>query len=627
MKNIKLLFFSTICIYSCTTEPNIESYIEEIREINATHPTEEVVIRIPAGEYKLDHAIVLDSIENLTIEGEPQAATILTGAKEIKHWKKDTEREGVLVADVSDICNLGVAGGSPDRIDLYCDGKRQTLARWPNAGFTHAGTAIGATTLPETWISKHGTKEGVFEYIDSRINQWEKEKDVFLHGYWYWDWAEESQHLGQLDTIKHVISVKEPYHKYGYRDELRFYGYNLLCELDSVSEYYIDRETKKIYWKPCDGYLPKESRTTLSVFGEPVALTLRNCKHVTLRNITLNGVRCKGLQVEGGEDVTIENCRFTAIGDDAIVLDNGWRHRITGCLLSELAQGGITAKGGNRKTLEPSGFVISDNVVENFSLYKRTYAPAILFHGAGIDITHNRFQGSSSSAMRLEGNDINVEYNQCFDLVRESDDQGGIDSFFDFSYRRINVRHNHWRNIVGGSFAGAAGVRFDDVISGHYVVGNVFENCGGGLFGAVQINGGKDNTIDGNVFYNCQAAASCTVWSEEGWEKNFNNDGHKKRLEDVGWPNAIYMEKYPELREPHASSICRNYLTNNIVVNAKKLAMMGEDHFVCENNTQLQTSDKSLDYFLNPDVLSSYGIPAIPFDEIGPRNEIYSFGQ
>ena len=83
-------------------------------------------------------------------------------------------------------------------------------------------------------------------------------------------------------------------------------------------------------------------------------------------------------------------------------------------------------KGGDRKTLTPCDHFVEYTVVENFLLFQRTYEPAIHLDGCGIRIANNRFRHSSSSAMRLEGNDFIIEYNEVSQVVNESDDQGGI---------------------------------------------------------------------------------------------------------------------------------------------------------------------------------------------------------
>ena len=608
--------------------PELDEIVRKMQGRLARQQGETVVITIPSGHYELTSPIELNDVHDLVITGSGKAATVLSGDTPVKEWQQDTQRPGVLVATLPDTLDLGQAMGRQHRIDLYCDGRRQQLARWPNEGFTKAGKTLGATEKGATWINIHGTNEGIFEYVDDRIDQWKQEAEPYLHGYWYWDWSEESHSIESIDTQSHSISVRQPYHRYGYRDGLRYYGFNLLCELDAEGEYYIDRQARRIYWKPCTGYQEGKSQTTLSVYDGEAAIVLRNCTNVTLRNFTLRGIRNRGIVVEGGRNVTIENCHLTDIGDNAVTLEQGTGHRVLGCYIHELGCSGIVTRGGNRRTLEPCGFVISDNVVQNFSLYKRTYEPAVYFHGAGITITHNRFQGSSSSAMRVEGNDIDVSYNQCFDLVTESDDQGGLDTFYDYSYRRISIHHNHWRNILGGMFAGAAAVRFDDLISGQEVIGNIFEKCGGGLFGAVQINGGKDNVITNNVFYNCQSALSCTVWSEDNFQRTYNREDHLQKLAQADCFSQLYLSRYPELSQEPSSAINRNFLTENLVINANSLYRATSPdvrELVSRQNAEVSDTVTALSHYLEPSVLESYGIPPIPVDSIGPRTDRYPF--
>lgn len=625
-KACMVLWVLAVGLCACTERPTIDAVIQTLHERQAGQKDNETLaISLPAGSLSLTRPLVLEDAHDLIIEGSGNHETVLSGDIAVVHWKRDAARPGVLVAALPDSVDLGCASGRQHRIDLYCDGHRQQLARWPNEGFTAAGRALGSTDVGDTWIHIHGSREGIFEYVDDRIDNWTREKDAFLHGYWYWDWAEESHHIETIDTLRKSISVMKPYHDYGYRDGLRFYGYNLLCELDADGEYYIDREDRLIYWKPCADYKAGKSRTALSVFDGEAAIVLRNCTNVTLRNVTLRGVRNRGIVVEGGRDVSIENCHLTGLGDNAVTLEQGSGHRVVGCRINELGCGGIVARGGNRRTLVPSGFVISDNVVQDFSLYKRTYEPAVYFHGAGIAITHNRFQGSSSSAMRVEGNDIDIAFNQCFDLVKESDDQGGLDTWYDFSYRRISIRNNHWRHVVGGMFAGAAAIRFDDIISGQEVVGNIFEQCGGGGFGAVQIHGGKDNVITGNVFYDCPSALSCTVWNDDTWESKYNTAHHLNKLAEVDCFSELYLSRYPELREEPSSARNRNYLTDNLVINASDIDRNHSTQIICSHNTLLTDTVSGLAHFLDPSVLGAYGIPPIPFDSIGPRKDRYLF--
>lgn len=289
---------------------------------------------------------------------------------------------------------------------------------------------------------------------------------------------------------------------------------------------------------------------------------------------------------------------------------------IVGNHIEEMGFGGIVARGGDRKTLDPSGFVISDNVIERFSLFKRTYQPAVHFTGIGLLITHNRFQWSSSSALRIEGNDVDITFNQIFNVVEESDDQGGLDCYFNVTYRRIRLINNHWRDIRGGLFAGAAAIRFDDMISGHEVSGNVFERCGDGIFGAVQINGGNNIYINDNLFYDCPWAVTGNDWALSYWQARYKEQVPKIR--DVDADSEIWLDHYPELRNAYDADLGVNYVDRNLVVGAKAFSS-GLPHLVCSGNHMVEMTDTRMEHYLQPDVLASYGVAPIPFEEIGPR--------
>jgi hypothetical protein len=142
----------------------------------------------------------------------------------------------------------------------------------------------------------------------------------------------------------------------------------------------------------------------------------------------------------GRENCLISDCRFERFGKDGIHIEEGTGHGISGCLLRTFGFGGIKLKGGDRKTLAPANHFVENTVVDNFSLFKRTYEPAVYAEGCGIRISNNRFSNSSSSAMRLEGNDMLVEYNEISHVVNESDDQGGVDSGYNPSYRGVVIR-------------------------------------------------------------------------------------------------------------------------------------------------------------------------------------------
>lgn len=223
-------------------------------------PGSPVVVYLHGGNYHLESPVVFTS-EDAGKDGQPviyKAADgeqpVFSGSRELKDWRllKDPGKLKLLPPEVKGkiyVCDIRAAGirqfGDPTEVgkrpEMFCNGILQTLARWPNTGFIKSGVARGKTRLPENYTGKHGTAEGIFEYINERQNRWAAEKDIRLGGYWYWDWSDEYQKVDKMDTQKKLIFLREPYHHYGYKDSLRYFGLNLFRELDMPGEWYLDR--------------------------------------------------------------------------------------------------------------------------------------------------------------------------------------------------------------------------------------------------------------------------------------------------------------------------------------------------------------------------------------------------
>ena len=74
-----------------------------------------------------------------------------------------------------------------------------------------------------------------------------------LQGYWDTDWADEFDNVSSIDTTNHIAHITSPASQLGYAANQRFYFLNVLEELDSPGEYYIDRVNGLLYfWPPSD---------------------------------------------------------------------------------------------------------------------------------------------------------------------------------------------------------------------------------------------------------------------------------------------------------------------------------------------------------------------------------------
>ena len=142
--------------------------------------------------------------------GRPQAARRVGGARSSPRiWAALGSRISGQVVGVN-------------RMELFFQDKPMTLARWPNEGFVRIVDLVGGA--PHRIHGIPGDKIGRFTYDGDRPGRWLAEKDVWLHGYWFWDWADQRQQIESIDAVRRIISLVPPYHSYGYRKDQWYYA-------------------------------------------------------------------------------------------------------------------------------------------------------------------------------------------------------------------------------------------------------------------------------------------------------------------------------------------------------------------------------------------------------------------
>ena len=444
-------------------------------------------------------------------------------------------------------------------IELFVDGEPMTLARWPNAGFVKTGPVPGPLTLP-AWDRRPGTPEGRFQFDGDRPERWLNEPDAWLYGYWFWDWADSYEKIERIDLDQREITLAEPWHRYGYRQNQRYHALNLLSELDTPGEWYLDRTRNRLYLFP-KGNL-SHALVELSVAAFPL-LELEGASHLRFRRLLWECGAADGVQIQGGENVRLEGCTIRKMAGNGIEIRGGHRHALQSCDIHTMGRGGIVMAGGNRKTLSPGDHLVENCHIHHLSRIDHTYTPGVWLDGVGNRLRHNLIHHVASSAMRIEGNDHLIELNEAHRVVLESDDQGAVDMFGNPTYRGNVYRHNYWHHLGNWEQQGEqshtqrAGIRLDDAICGVLIEGNIFQRCSTGRthFGGVQIHGGKENVVASNLFVDTAAAVSFTPWGEQRWREFV-----AKALDAPAVDRDLYLKRYPalaELTENHDSNTIR----------------------------------------------------------------------
>ena len=208
-------------------------------------------------------------------------------------------------------------------------------------------------------------------------------------------------------------------------------------------------------------------------------------------------------------------------------------------------------------------------------------------------------------------------------MVRESDDQGALELFRNATYRGVVFRHNYLHNIgktgTEAAVHGQAGIRFDDAISGMLVYGNVFYRCANGKFGAIQMNSGRDNLMDNNLFVDCKQGIS------GGWYPG-NNVWKGLR---AGWKpadfyqNELYLNRYPKmatmLKEPGINHLWRNifYRCGELATRTSYLDLFQNGWIEAGDPGFVDTSKNDFQLRRDAEILQTVGFKSVPMEEIG----------
>ncbi|GGD61161.1 right-handed parallel beta-helix repeat-containing protein [Paenibacillus nasutitermitis] len=550
-----------------------EELIAALAECRGITGLTEIVLA--EGDYFLSSTLVLDAAyQDLVMRGEGRVRLI--GGKRLMGWKPVEEAEVLTRLDpevrgrimVCDLTSLEIeeTGGlvsrgfgrqtAPSHAEPIWNGKPMSLSQYPKRGefLKITGFAQGRMNELEEMA---GIQEHGFNYDDDRPAAWAANDDLWVHGYWSFDWAQSYEHVQSIDlTSKHVLT-QPPYAVSPFRIGQRFYFLNILEEIRYPGDYYLDRKTNKLYFYPDSEASDTDNELLLSMLESPIC-KLAGCLRVSLIGVTFECTRGDGLQVDEGSDVVIDRCLFRHIGNTAIHMEGGVRNTIRNCTIHDCGDGGINAYGGDRVTLASSEFTITNNHIYRIGQWSRCYNTAINIKGVGIHATHNLIHDLPHIGILYWGNDIVLEHNEIYSVCMETGDAGAIYSGRDLSSRGNRVCHNFIHHL-GGVGLGTMGIYNDDGISGTVMEDNFFLKVGRAAF----MGGGVDFVVRNNVFVKCYPAITVDsriahtkyFWGPayEVLKKSFY-EGASSWRKDPSEPTldasqSPYIERYPELAE------------------------------------------------------------------------------
>ncbi|MCL5029609.1 MAG: right-handed parallel beta-helix repeat-containing protein [Bacteroidetes bacterium] len=396
-------------------------------------------VELRGGVYNINTTLNFDSLnsgnQNIHIiySNYNNEEVHLTGGVQISNFKKVTDEnilkqlstkaaKKVLCTKLREngVTDFGGIATSGNWLELYFDNQPMNLARWPNQGFySFKNVEVKDTTF------KNGNKKITYAAIgfpDEHIKKWVNEENIYLHGYWYWNWSDSYEKVKYLDTLKNEIILEPPFSGYGYRNGQRFYAENILSELDTVGEWYLDRNTDELY------FWPPSAISVNSIYLPQIEslIKMENVKNIEFDGLTFEATLGSCITINNAQSIVFKKCTIRNTGGYGITEKNVKDCIVNNCDLYNIAQMGIQMSGGDRIDLISGNNKIECSKIHNFALVNRTYNPGVLLEGVGNIVNHTEIYNAPHNAILIYGNNHLIENNYIHNVCYETSDVGAI---------------------------------------------------------------------------------------------------------------------------------------------------------------------------------------------------------
>ncbi|WP_205764380.1 right-handed parallel beta-helix repeat-containing protein [Arenibacter sp. 6A1] len=660
---------------------SIEKALSAIELKRGSNTNIKATVVFKQGSYTYDKTVFLNKNHaNITIKGTPKGKVSFNGGvsislsqleqttlpatafvKERTVYVIDLQKHGV--QNFGKVRNVGFARPyGPSWGELFVNHEPMHLSRWPNESTVPIGEVLDEGSIPR--FDDFSNRGGIIRYDNARIDQWSKENNVWISGYFRHGYADDMVQLSQINVDKKTFKTASPT-LYGFghgKPWNTWFGVNILAELDADGEYYVDTDNGKLYFI----YSKNEIETLEFSVLETPFIQIEHTNNITIEGITFEVSRGIGLTMDNTENITIQNCVFRNLGSLGIAVgkgiepfrgyphqgtgelksgivgslqqhlyantmthrEGGKNNRIISCEFYQLGAGGVSMGGGNRITLEKGNNSVENSILHDVNRVEKSYRAPIHLTGVGNSIMNCEIYNAPSMAILLHGNEHRIEYNDIHDVCREVDDQGAIYYGRDPSERGHKVFYNYFHHIDDTHRTTA--VYHDDGACGMEVFGNIFYRAGSL---PVLIGGGMDNPYSNNIFIGGDLAVHVDNrlqnWSKATLE---NNGVFDKRLQAVNYKYPPYSTSYPQLVKywednpaiPKRNTFSKNifYKVKNIYNGKSEWMPFLEDNWITTENPGF-VNEETLDFNLEKGAKIYQQVPGfkpIPFDKIGVQN-------
>jgi len=560
---------------------------DAIRKQKAAGNAEGVTVHIRGGLYALPQTLKLEAQDSGTDEtpivyrAYQDEKPIVIGGREITGFVP--HRGSILKADLAALGLKGVYFRQ-----LIFDGRCQHLARWPNYDPQNpygGGWAYVDGKRVSMYQDIPGENRHTLIYKAQDARQWSRPTDGEVFIFPRYNWWNNILPIKAIDREKRQMTLAGDA-SYPIRPGDRYYVRNLLEELDTPGEWYLDRETWTLYfWPPKSvgwdkrnevpptpnssgtsdgGPALRLSHPTLNQVYAPTMRTILEIgpktAHVTFRGLTFECCEGTAIVLRNTEACTIAGCTIRNVGDyhgSGVSIEGGRRNGVAGCDIFEIGSHGISISGGDRKTLTAAENYADNNYIHHVGVFYKQ-GVGIALNGVGNRASHNLIHDGPRMGIMFGGNNLVIEYNHIRHMNLETEDTGAVYTGGRdwISSRGTLIRGNYFHDILGYGRDGekwvsphfAWGVYLDDNAGGVDVIGNIVVRC---PRAGLHLHNGRDNKIENNIFAESRLQQiEYSGWTGEHpfWKNHLKTmiEGYEMVAGQPAWQKMRNMDIHPK---------------------------------------------------------------------------------
>lgn len=438
----------------------------------------------------------------------------------------------------------------PTCVELFCDDYPQTIARYPNEGYIYIKKVIKNSV---SWFYEQTDPSGfIIEYEDEHLDKWAGIKNAKLYGFFMYNWADATVDIKEVNTRKHTLESAQAV-AFGVHpnDGIggRYYGFNMLEELDIPGEYYLDTDSLIMYFYPEKDI--NECKIELSIFNINL-IHVKNASYITLKDMNVSTSRGDLIQFEKCDHCIVDSCTVANSGGSAVFIREGTDNGVQNSEVMN-TNGGITLRSyDGLPELKNSNNFAKNNKIHNFARLRLMYNPGVMAFGVGNYIGYNEiYDGPHFAIMMHQVNETTIEYNNLHDVLLDTSDAGAIYWGMFHEQEGQVIRYNHIHHNGYGQVL-LVGIYPDGGAGGFEAYGNIISGMPKGT-GITSFGSNVKNY--NNVFIEVTTQA-IHQWGQYDMAYSYEGIGQRSGEEydalGVDIHSAAWSSKYPYLADQFA---------------------------------------------------------------------------